>query len=146
MKIPVQYREFNPGPLQSIGRHWSCEGGQRSCALRNVNVTVVARRPHSTARTLPVLKELRIRLPVLKVKCQKDAQKPTRQAAKKSQYFNTEQDADAILEMLLNGEVSDIDLSSDEESFPDVEAYCTSREKEVGVGADKMNRGETNDE
>ncbi|XP_049801513.1 ankyrin repeat domain-containing protein 39 [Schistocerca nitens] len=65
----------------------------------------------------------------------------------KQQYFNIEQDADDILEMLLNGEVSDIDLSSDEESFPDdVEPYCTSREKEVRVGADKINRGETNDE
>ncbi|XP_046994167.1 piggyBac transposable element-derived protein 3-like [Schistocerca americana] len=33
-----------------------------------------------------------------------------------------------------------------EVSVPDVESYCTSREKEASVGADKINRGETNDE
>jgi hypothetical protein len=52
----------------------------------------------------------------------------------KKQYFYMEQDADAILEMLMNVEVSDFDFSSDEETFSDVESSCTSREKSESGG------------
>ncbi|KAJ9574980.1 hypothetical protein L9F63_007852, partial [Diploptera punctata] len=55
----------------------------------------------------------------------------------KETVFNIEQDVNETLE------ISDFDLSSDEETVPDVGTSCASRKNKVRMGTDKINKVET---